>query len=63
MKNYERLPRKVKKTIKNKDSEKWMLFLKEKRDKQKRGEHLDKLFVRDYENAFKMIHKLLRFGK
>lgn len=63
MKNYERLPRKIKKTIKGNDSEKWMLFLNERKEKRKKGEHLDKLFVRDYENVYKTFHKMLRYGK
>ena len=63
MKNYERLPRKLKKVIKSNDIEKWFLFLKEKKDRKMRGEHLDKLFVRDYKNAYKIFHRMIRHGR
>lgn len=63
MKNYERLPRKLKKVIKNNDMARWFLFLKEKKERKKQGEHLDKLFVRDYKNAYKIFHKTIKYGR
>ena len=63
MKNYERLPRKLKKLLKGEDRDKWLLFLKEKKAKRDKGEHLDKLFVKSYENAYKVFHKMMRQGK
>lgn len=63
MKNYERLPRKLKKVIKNNDMARWFLFLKEKKEKKIRGEHLDKLFVRDYKNAYKIFYKMIKHGR
>ena len=63
MKNYERLPRKLKKIIKNNDIEKWFLFLTEKKASKERGEHLDKLFARDYKNAYKIFQRTVRHGK
>ena len=63
MKNYERLPRKLKKFLKSKDNEKWLLFLQQKRNVKERGEHLDKLFVKDYKNAYKVFHKMIKQGK
>lgn len=63
MKNYERLPRKLKKVIKGNDMSRWFLFLTEKKASKERGEHLDKLFVRDYKNAYKIFHKIIRHGK
>lgn len=63
MKNYERLPRKLKKAVKKNDIKKWLLFLKEKKATKERGEHLDKLFVKDYRNVYKVIHKMIRHGR
>lgn len=49
--------------MKRSDIERWFLFLKEKIDSKKRGEHLDKLFVKDYRNAYKIFHKMIRQGR
>lgn len=63
MKNYERLPRKLKKFLKNRDTNRWFLFLTKKKNARERGEHLDKLFVRDYKNACKIFQKMIKHGK
>ena len=63
MKNYERLPRKLKKVLKNSDESRWFCFLQEKKNAKRRGEHLDKLFVRDYKDACKIFRRMLKHGK
>ena len=63
MRNSSRLPRKLKKLIKKRDFEKWMNFLAEKKVRKAREEHIDKLFMKDYENAYKVFHKIMRQGK
>lgn len=62
MKNI-RLPRKVKKLFKKKFLSKWEDFLKEREAYKKREEHLDTIFTRNYKNAWKTFHKMMKHNK
>lgn len=55
-----RLPRKFKKMLKKCAMEEWITFLDRKKAHKEREEHIDKIFTRNYKNAKKVFHKMLR---
>lgn len=38
--------------------EKWMLFLERKRTCKGKGDYLDRLFVKDYKDVYKIFHRV-----
>lgn len=55
-----RLPRKIKKFFKTKKIEEWEKFVYEKEVFKIREEHIDKIFTKNYNNVYKIFHKVLK---
>lgn len=42
---------------------KWFLFLRDRKNRKKYGEHLDKLFSKDYKDVYKIFNKIINYKK
>ena len=62
MREIKRLPRKLKKLLK-KQGINPKEFLERLQLEEERGHYIDKIFNRDYENAHKIVQKIIEEGK
>ena len=59
MRNFTRLPRKLKKQIK-KSPKDWKVYLQKRKEFRERNRNLDIIFTRDYENSKELFKENLK---
>ena len=63
MSEYKRLPRKLKKDLKNNFPEEWNKLVEERRTAKEKHESLDIIFTRNYDNSHKIVRRMIRTGR